>query len=196
MIILGLTGSIGMGKTTVGKMLERMGCAVHDSDKAVHKAMQPNGQAFEELALTFPMAWDKKARIINKKILADIVFKDDAARSELESILHPIVQQSQQDFIQKQKKLDRKIVVLDIPLLFETAAENRVDYVVTVSAPYHVQRRRVLSRPNMTEDKFQRILSRQMSDKEKCARSDFIIPTGMGMAYTQRSLMRMMEKIK
>lgn len=196
MIILGLTGSIGMGKSTVGKMLERMGCAVHDSDKAVHNALLSKGEAFEEVALTFPTAWDKKTHTINKKKLADIVFSDDVARLELEAILHPIVQKAQQVFIQKQKRLGRKIVVLDIPLLFETGAESRVDYVIVVSAPLHVQRQRVLNRPNMDEEKFQRILSSQIPDKEKCARSDFIIPTGMGMAYTQKSLMRMMEKIK
>ncbi|NQZ14150.1 MAG: dephospho-CoA kinase [Alphaproteobacteria bacterium] len=196
MIVLGLTGSIGMGKSTAANMLEHLGCAIHDSDKAVHKALLPNGQAFEKVAVTFPDAWDKKKRIIKKKVLADIIFNDAGEKIELEKILHPIVQQSQQDFIQNQIRLDRDIVVLDIPLLFETGAEKRMDYTVCVSAPYHIQRRRVLSRPGMSEDKFHSILETQMPDHEKVQRADFVVKTGMGMAHSYRQLANIVREVR
>ncbi len=195
MIVLGLTGSIGMGKSTVALMLEKLDCAVHDSDKAVRLALSPKGQAFEEVALTFPESWDRKTHNIKRDVLAKIIFDDDNKREQLENILHPVVQISQKEFIKKQTRLGRKIVVLEIPLLFETGAESRVDYTLVASAPYHVQRHRVLGRANMTEKKFEAILASQMSDKEKCSRADFIIPTGVGMAYTNRSLKHMLEEI-
>ncbi|HPF78607.1 MAG TPA: dephospho-CoA kinase [Alphaproteobacteria bacterium] len=195
MIVIGLTGSIGMGKSTVARMMEKLGCAIHDSDKAVHEALSPTGEAFEEVAVTFPACWEKKTHTINKKILADIIFNDPAKKQELEDILHPIVQRSQKKFIQKQQRLGREVVVLDIPLLFETGAENRVDYTFVASAPYHIQRRRVLSRPNMTEEKFEAILSAQMSDHEKRIRADFVIPTGLGLAYTHKILKQSLGSI-
>ena len=185
-----------MGKTTAASMLKKMGCAIHDSDAAVHQALSPKGDAFEEVAVTFPEAWDKKKHIIKRNVLADIVFNDAQKKQELEKILHPIVQKSQKDFIQKQQRLGRDVVVLDIPLLFETGAENRVDYTITVSSPYHIQRRRVLERPNMTEEKFEAILNNQLSDQEKCARADFVVPTGMGLAYTYKHLQHVLNQIK
>ena len=195
MIILGLTGSIGMGKSTVASMLEKLGCSTHSSDEAVHEALKPKGGAFEEVAVTFPESWDKKKRVLKRDILADIIFQDDAKRKELEEILHPIVHQSQKKFIQKQSRLNRDFVALDIPLLFETGAEQRVDYTLVVSAPYHVQRHRVLARAGMTEEKFEAILSTQMPDAEKRARADFIIPTGLGMAYTYKTLQQCLEQL-
>lgn len=196
MIVIGLTGSIGMGKSTVAGMLKRMGCAVHDADKAVHIALDPKGEAFEEVAVTFPDCWDKKTHTIKRDVLAKIIFNDNKKRDELESILHPIVRRSQKRFIQKQHQLGQDIVVLDIPLLFETGAESRVDYTFVVSAPFHIQRRRVLSRPNMNEEKFTAILHSQMTDSEKKLRADFVISTGMGLAYTYRSLQKAMREIK
>lgn len=196
MIVLGLTGSIGMGKTTAAGMLKKLGCAVHDSDKAVHSALEPYGAAFEEVALTFPDAWDKKKHRIKRPALAEIIFKDPEKKKELENILHPVVRQDQKKFIRQQQALGKKIAVLDIPLLFETGAENRVDYTIVVSAPYYIQRRRVLSRPNMTEEKFHAILSAQMPDHEKRMRADFVIPTSMGLAYTYNSLKKVIQEIK
>lgn len=196
MIVLGLTGSIGMGKTTAAGMLQKLGCAVHDSDKAVHAALEPYGAAFEEVALTFPEAWDKKTHRIKRPVLAEIIFKDAQKRKELESILHPIVRQEQKKFVRRQQSLGKKIAVLDIPLLFETGAENRVDYTIVVSAPHHIQRRRVLSRPNMTEEKFHAILASQMPDHEKRIRADFVIPTSMGLAYTYNALKKAIQEIK
>lgn len=195
MIILGLTGSIGMGKSTAASMLKKMGCAVHDSDEAAHYAISPVGGAFEEVAVIFPKAWDKKNRTIRRDALAKIIFNDGQKRQELENIIHPVVQQSQKNFIQKQRCLGRKIVVLDIPLLFETGADDRVDYTLVVSAPFHIQNRRVLSRPNMSEEKFKAILASQMPDHEKCARADFVVPTGLGLAYTYRALEKCIRNI-
>lgn len=196
MIVLGLTGSIGMGKTTAARMLKKMGCAVHDSDLTVREALSPKGKAFEEVAVTFPQCWDKKKHLIKRDVLGDIVFHDEIKKKELENILHPIVQASQKDFIQKQRRLGRQFVVLDIPLLFETGAESRVDYTVVVTCPAAMQRRRVLSRRHMTEEKFEAILKSQMPDQEKQRRADFVISTGMGMAYSYKSLENMLASLK
>lgn len=195
MITIGLTGSIGMGKTTAGRMLKRMGCAVHDSDRVVAYALSPKGNAFEEVALTFPQCWDKKTRRIQKDVLAKIVFNDDQQRHKLERILHPIVRASQKKFAQSQARLGKRIIVFDIPLLFETGAQKRFDYTICVSAPYHIQRRRVLSRPNMTADKFHSILSIQMPDRVKQTLADYTVQTGMGLAHTYRQLRQIIKDI-
>lgn len=196
MITLGLTGSIGMGKSTVGDMLKKLGCAVHDSDIAVRQALAPDGNAFEEVAVTFPDAWDKKKHIIKKDVLSEIIFSDKEKREELEGILHPAAQLSQRNFLKRQQALGRDISVLDIPLLFETGAERRVDYTLVASAPYHIQRRRVLSRPGMDEEKFLSILNTQMPDQTKCAYADFVVPTGLGYAYTFKVLQKILREIK
>ena len=185
-----------MGKTTVAGMLAQMGCAIHDSDVVVYDALQPKGEAFEIVALSFPKCWDKKKHIIKRDILADIVFNDKEQKQKLENILHPIVRRNQKIFIQKQKRLGRDIVVLDIPLLFETGAETRVDYTIVVSAPQHIQAQRVLSRPNMSKEKFEAILGHQMKDSEKRKRANFVIPTGIGLAHTYRKLSHILKEIK
>lgn len=196
MIVLGLTGSIGMGKSTAARMLQQMHCPVHDSDAVARQALDPEGDAFEATALMFPDAWDKKKHVIKRDVLAEIIFKDERVKEKLENLIHPIVQQSQKKFIQNQKKLGRKIVALDIPLLFETGAEVRVDYTVVVSAPYHIQRIRVLSRAGMSEEKFKTILNNQMSDSDKRKRADYVVPTGMGMALTYRHLSEILKDVK
>jgi len=188
MIIFGLTGSIGMGKTTTGKLLEILGCPVHDSDLSVKNALNPYGKAFETVALSFPEAWDKKKYVIKKDILSDLVFNDDTARKKLENILHPIVQAEQQDFILKQRQLGRTFCALDIPLLFETGADNRVDFTIVVHAPYFIQAQRVLKRKGMSYAKFQNILQAQMPSDQKCALADFVVQTGLGKAYSMRQL--------
>jgi dephospho-CoA kinase len=196
MITLGLTGSIGMGKSTTARMMAQMGCAVHDSDAAVRHALQPMGQAFAEVAVTFKEAWDKKNHVLKKDILAKIIFDDAAKRKKLEEILHPIVRASQTEFMRQQKRLGRKFIVLDIPLLFETAAEERVDYTIVVTAPHFLQKQRVLRRANMTEEKFAAILETQMSDREKRRRADYVLSTGLGLAYTHRELKKIFLNIK
>lgn len=195
MIILGLTGSIGMGKTTAARMLKIMGVPVHDSDAAVHRAMAPRGEAFEEIALTFPEAWDKKKGVIDRKKLGAIVFSDPAKRKALEDILHPAARVSQEIFIRQMRRAGKKIVCLDIPLLFETGAEARVDFTLCVTAPEEIQRRRVLSRSGMDEVKFEAIFNSQMPDSEKRARADFVVQTGMGYAHTFRTLRKIINGV-
>ena len=194
MIVFGLTGSIGMGKSTAANMFKLQGVPVHDSDQAVHAALLPGGAAFEEVAVTFPEAWDKKNRIIDRQALGDIVFHDRAALKKLEAILHPVAAASQKKFIQSMQAKGKRAVVLEIPLLFETGAEARVDYTIVVTAPPAVQRRRVMARKNMNEEKFNRILESQMPDREKQARADFVVQTGMGLAVTFRELRKILKK--
>lgn len=188
MIVFGLTGSIGMGKSKACAMLRHMGVPVHDSDRAAHRAIEPGGAAFEAVALTFRDAWDKKRRIIDRKKLGQIVFADPRKLHQLEAILHPVVRESQMRFIRTMKRMGKRAVVLEIPLLFETGAETRVDYTICVSAPYAVQHRRVVHGRGMAEEKFHAILARQIPDAEKRARSDFVIPTGRGYAATYKAL--------
>lgn len=195
MIILGLTGSIGMGKSTAARMLKDMGVPVFDSDEEVHKALSPAGAGFEEVAVTFPESWDKKTGTINRKILGGIVFENAAKRKQLEDILHPIVQAGQRKFILSMRRMGQKIVALDIPLLFETGAETRVDYTICVTAPYDIQKRRVLARPNMDEAKFLKILAQQMPDAQKQARADFVVQTGQGLTHTQRQLQNILKQV-
>lgn len=196
MIVLGLTGSIGMGKSAAARFLHRLGVPTHESDDAVHKALMPGGAAFEEVAVTFPEAWEKKTHTINRRILGEMVFADPAKRTALEDILHPVARASQEKFIRDHIRMGNKIVCLDIPLLYETGAESRVDYVLVVTASPAVQRRRVLARAGMTEEKFLSILNAQMNDAEKCARADFVIPTGMGYHTTFRALQQALQIIK
>ena len=202
---MGITGSIGMGKTTVGSMLETLGVAVHDSDVAVHDSLRPGAQGYLGVAKAFPyfeyadIYGDKNAdgyRVLDRTALGKIVFSDESKRTVLESILHPLVRSSQQDFILAQKGLGRDAVALDIPLLFETGGEDRVDYTLVVSAPYHLQRQRVLARDNMSEEKFEAILAAQMPDAEKCARADYVISTGLGKAETLKALKKTLSEIR
>lgn len=184
-----------MGKTTVAAQFMHLGCASHNSDLAAHQALLSDGAAFEEVAVTFPEAWDKKKHVIKRPVLADIIFKDADKKTQLENILHPIVRADQVDFLRHQKKMERSIAILDIPLLFETGAEERVDHVVVVTAPYFVQRMRVLNRSNMTKEKFDAILTTQMPDIEKRNRADFIVQTGLGRAYSFRQVKQILREL-
>ena len=195
MIVFGLTGSIGMGKSTAAKMLERLGCPVHDSDLSVKNALNPYGKGFEAVALTFPQAWDKKKHLIKKDVLSDLIFNDADKKHVLENILHPIVQSEQQEFIKKQKLLGKEFCVLDIPLLFETGADKRVNYTIVVSAPHFIQAQRVLKRKNMSREKFEKILATQIPNDQKCALADFVVQTGLGKAYSMRQLKRILKKL-
>ncbi len=192
--MLGLTGSIGMGKSRAAKMLRMMGVPVHDSDKAVHEALAPKGGAFDAVAKMFPSAVSKG--VIDRKKLGAIVFSDKAALKQLESVLHPAAQQSQQKFIRAMHAKGKRIAVLEIPLLFETGADSRVDYVITVSAPAAIQKRRVMKRKNMTEEKFKSILESQWPDAAKRAESDYVVDTGLGAARTYRQLAEIIKKVK
>jgi dephospho-CoA kinase len=194
MIILGLTGSIGMGKTTAATMLRDMGVPVHESDAAVHKLLAPGGAAVAAVQRTFPGAGDGQGGI-DRAALGHIVFGVASARKKLELILHPPVVQLQHDFIAAQKKSGAPVVVLDIPLLYETGAEKRVDYVIVVTAPPGVQRARVLAR-GLTEEQFQARLALQIPDEEKRKNADFVVQTDKGLDYTREELHKIVERVK
>ncbi len=201
MIILGLTGSIAMGKSTIGAMMKTMNIPVHEADHAVHQLLSPDNPARRAIANAFPyydhpQIYNRKTKEIKRKEFGELIFNDAEKRETLEGILHPLVRKSQTDFIREFTLKGFDIACLDIPLLFETGADKRVDYTITVTAPYFIQRQRVLARPNMSEEKFEAILSRQMSDKEKCARADYVIKTGLGRAPAMKDLKTIIAEIR
>ena len=195
MIVLGLTGSVGMGKSTAASMFRRLGVPVHDSDAAVHRLMAPGGAAVPAVAAAFPGVSDK-AGGIDRGTLGARVFGDGRALKRLERILHPLVRQSQARFLKEARARRVPLVVLDIPLLFETGGEKRCDAVIVVSAPPWVQRARVMGRANMTEARFRAILKKQMPDHEKRRRADYIVQSGLGRALTYRRLIRLVQALR
>lgn len=186
MLVLGLTGSIGMGKTTAAGMLRRLGLPLHDADAAVHRLLGPGGAAVAEIAAAFPGV--ERDGAIDRKALGDRVFGNPAALAALEAILHPRVRRAALAFLRRQARRGVPLAVLDIPLLFETGGEALCDAVVLVSAPARVQAARVLSRPGMTAEKFAAVKAQQMPDAEKRRRADFVVPTGLGRRETLRRL--------
>lgn len=194
LVIAGLTGSIGMGKSVATSMLRAMGVPVHCSDEAVHALLAPGGDAINAVAATFPGVLSKTGGI-DRQALGALVFADDLKKKQLENILHPLVVASQSRFISEQIKHGQTLVVLDIPLLYETGAEARVDKVIVVSAPSFIQRTRVMKRPGMSREKFENILRSQMPDAEKRRRADYVVQTGIGMAYTRRALARIIQQL-
>jgi dephospho-CoA kinase len=184
MIVLGLTGSIGMGKTTCGKFFAYLGVPVHEADEAVHRLIGPGGRAVAAVEAAFPGVTANGA--VDRLALGRRVFGDMKALARLEGLLHPLVRADAENFLERQRRLGRRLAVLGIPLLFETGAENRCDLVAVVSAPAFIQRQRVMARPGMTAEKLAAILARQMPDAEKRRQADFIIPSGLGRALTFR----------
>lgn len=179
MILVGLTGSIGMGKSETAAMFVEENIAVYDADAAVHALYAPGGLAVDLLEEAFPGV--VKHGAVDRGELSKHVVGDAEALKRLEAIVHPLVGQSQMDFLLEADARGDQLVVLDIPLLFETGGDRRVDFIVVVSAPADVQRTRVLDRPEMTPEKFDIILAKQTPDAEKCARADFIIKTDQGL---------------
>ena len=196
MKIIGLTGSIGMGKSVATAMLRDMGIPVHCSDESVHALLAPKGAAVDLVEQSFPGSLNKRDHSIDRAALGAQIFGNDEKRKVLESILHPLVVDSQRKFIADNTRVKTPLVVLDIPLLYETGAEARVDKVIVVSAPAFIQRQRVMARPGMTEEKFAAILSAQTPDNEKRRRADFVIETGIGMAETRKELERVISSLK
>lgn len=184
MIKLGLTGSIGMGKSTTAAMFAARGVPVYDADAAVHALYAPNGLAVAPLEAAFPGVTGADGGIDRAK-LRETVTGDEAAMKRLEAIVHPLVGATQRDFLLQAEADGADIVVLDIPLLFENGGDKRVDAIVVVSAPEAVQRERVLARAQMTEEQFEAILARQTPDSEKRRRADFVINTGLGLDYAE-----------
>lgn len=183
-LVLGLTGSIGMGKTTVGRQLEMMGAKLCSADAIVHRLMGDGGKAVDAIAKLFPKA--RKGAAIDRKELGAIVFNDKQKLKQLEAILHPLVIAEENSYIERQSRLGARMVVLDIPLLYETGGQKRCDYVLVVSAPGFLQKQRVMKRAGMTEEKLRRILASQMPDRTKRKRADFVISTGLGRGYSFR----------
>lgn len=192
MIILGLTGSIGMGKSTAARMLRRMGIPVHDADASVHALMGPGGAAVPAVADAFPGVQSGDA--IDRRALGRRVFGDDAALARLERILHPRVRAAEDGFLAAAGRRRCRLVVLDIPLLYETAGDRRVDGVVVVSAPRRIQELRVLARPGMTVERLDQIKARQVPDAEKRRRATWVIPTGLGHRPALRALYRVVRQ--
>ena len=177
MIVLGLTGSIGMGKSTTARMFVEAGVPVHDSDEAVHRLY--SGIAAPLIEAEFPGTLvDGK---VDRTRLAERVLGQPEAMKRLEGIVHPLVRADADAFLQRHRAAGAPLAVLDIPLLFETGGRDRVDKVVVVSAPAEVQRERVLARPGMTAEKFAAILARQVPDAEKRRLADFVVDSGEGM---------------
>jgi dephospho-CoA kinase len=195
MIVLGLTGSVGMGKSTAAAMLRRLGVPVHDADATVHRLMAPGGAAVAAVAKAFP-EMHRKDGGIDRVALGRRVFADAKALQRLERILHPLVRQSQQRFLARARTRREPLVVLDVPLLFEGGGEARCDKVLVVSAPAALQRARVMARPGMTEARFRAILAKQMPDHEKRRRADYVVPSGLGRALTFRTLKRIVRELR
>ncbi len=191
MIKLGLTGSIGMGKSTTAQIFADKGVPVYDADATVHQLYQ--SEAVPLIAEAFPEAVIDGQ--IDRKILSASVLGKPDQLKKLENIVHPLVHAKEQQFLRAAEAKGAKLVVLDIPLLFETGGTNRVDQILVVSAPYEMQRERVLSRENMTEEKFQSILARQMPDAEKRAKADFIVDTGQDKEFARQQVSEILEKL-
>jgi dephospho-CoA kinase len=177
MIRLGLTGSIGMGKTTTAKLFVDAGVPVNDADQAVHDLYAGVAAPLVEAAFPGTVA----AGVVDRQALSRHLAAHPADFKTLEAIIHPLVRDRENAFLRQQSQAGADIVVLDIPLLFETVSQERVDVIAVVSCDPQIQRQRVLARPGMTEEKFKLILARQMPDADKRARADFLIDTGHGI---------------
>jgi dephospho-CoA kinase len=186
MIVLGVTGGIGMGKSTVAAQLRHMGAKVLDSDRVVHALLAPGGKAVAPIAARFPAAVTNGA--VDRRELGRQVFHHRESLLALEAILHPLVVVEQQRFRARMARLGARIVALDIPLLFETGAEARCDATLVASAPAFLQRQRVLRREGMTDQKLVAIMERQMPDRHKRRLADATITTGLGRAHSYRQL--------
>ena len=188
MIVLGLTGSIGMGKSTAANMLRRLRVPVSDADAIVHDLIGVGGAAVGDVDVAFPGVVSNGR--VDRAALGAQVFGDTAALKRLEEILHPLVEAARDRFLKQSRRARIPVVALDIPLLYEVAADALCDATIVVSAPPFVQSGRVLARPNMTSEKLDDILSRQMSDLEKRRRATFVVPSGTGRRATLQALTR------
>jgi dephospho-CoA kinase len=190
-IVVGLTGSIGMGKSTTAGMFRDAGVPVHDSDEAVHRVYA--GAAVPLVEEAFPgVVVDG---VVDRERLSAAVLGNPDALRRLESIVHPLVRADADAFVERNRVAGTPMVLLDIPLLFETGGEARVDSIVVVTADADIQRQRVLARPGMTADKLDAILARQTPDAEKRRRADFIVDTGQGMEAARRAVVRIIDAL-
>jgi dephospho-CoA kinase len=191
MFILGLTGSLGMGKSTTAKFFAEEGVPVHDADAAVHRLYE--GEAVPLIEAAFPGTTD--AGKVDRDKLAKRVLGDAEAIKKLEKTVHPLVRADEQRFLAEAAAKGAKVAVLDIPLLFETGGDERCDAVVVVSAPAAMQRKRAFERPGMSEEKLQAILAKQMPDAEKRARADFIVDSGQGFEHARAQVRDILARV-
>jgi len=194
-IILGLTGSIGMGKSTAATTLRRLGIPLFDADRMVHRLLGRRGAAVEPVAAEFPGVRAENGGI-DRTRLGQRVFSDPKALARLERIIHPMVETGEKRFLGLCRARRVPIAALDIPLLFESGSERRCDYVLVVSAPGLIQRQRVLRRPGMTESRLSAILRNQMPDREKRERADFVVPTGSSRNLSLRRLRAVVRSLR
>lgn len=191
MIVLGLTGSIGMGKSTTAKLFTEAGIPVHDSDSAVHRLY--SGAAVPLVEAAFP-GTTADGRV-DRNLLAKRVLGDKAALARLEEIVHPLAKTDSDAFLAEHRRAGASLVVLDVPLLFETGGRERVDKILVVTAPARIQKERVLDRPGMTEEKLDAILSRQVEDSEKRRQADFVIDTSLGLDHARNEVEKLIASL-
>jgi dephospho-CoA kinase len=191
MFILGLTGSLGMGKSTTARFFAEEGVPVHDADAVVHRLY--DGQAAAAIEAAFP-GTTVGGRVDRDKLAARVL-GDAAALKRLEAIVHPLVHEAERHLLAEARARGEKVAVLDIPLLFETGGEKRVDAVVVVSAPPEVQRSRVLQRPGMSVEKLDAILVKQMPDEEKRRRADFVVDTSRGLEPARAQVRAILDAV-
>jgi dephospho-CoA kinase len=191
MFVLGLTGSLGMGKTTTARFFAEAGVPVHDADAVVHRLYE--GDAVVAIEAAFPGTTQNGT--VDRKLLSARVLGDSAAFQRLEAIVHPLVHAAERRLLSEAEQRGEKIAVLDIPLLFETGGDQRVDAAVVVSAPPEVQRTRALERPGMTIEKLDAILAKQMPDAEKRRRADFIVDTSQGFEATRAQVRAILDAV-
>src|ERR1700704_2458225 len=192
--MIGLTGSIGMGKTETGKLFSRLGIPVHDADDVVHRLYDKGGAAVDGIAREFP-GTVQDGRVMREVLAARLAGDEDAFR-RLETLVHPLVRDAERDFLKMATERGDDLVVLDIPLLFETGGEKRMDAVVVVSAPPDVQRERVLSRAGMTLEKLDAIHARQIPDVDKRKKADFVIETDKGLEHAFAAVQKIVAELR
>ena len=190
MVVIGLTGSIAMGKSATSKIFKSYGVPVFNADDCVHQLIGPNGKLVSLIGQRFigTLEKNKNLQYINRVKLGNIVFKDKKKKKELESIIHPQVTIERKKWREQAQRQRSKAICYDVPLLYETKGEKLCNFVVVVSAPLFVQKHRALNRPDMTEKKFNNILKNQISDKEKRKRADFIVNSGMGYRFARNQV--------
>ena len=195
MLIIGLTGSIAMGKSAMAAMFRDEGIPVHDADQAVHDLMSAGGMAAAPVGETFPEAVQSDGSI-DRPTLGKLVFNNGELRQKLEQILHPLVRLERDQWLATHRDKNIPIVALDVPLLFETGGEKDCDVTVVASASPYLQRKRALARPNMTPDRLDAILTLQMPDEMKREKADFIVPTDFGFSASRWHIHKIIEVLK
>jgi dephospho-CoA kinase len=190
MVVIGLTGSLGMGKTTTLRFFAEAGVPVYDADETVHRLY--GGEAAPSIEAGFPGTTGEQG--VDRAKLAQAVLGDGTALARLEAIVHPLVRREELRFLEAAREAGAQVAVLDIPLLFETGGDRRVDAVVVVSAPAEMQRARAFERPGMTEEKFRALLAKQIPDQEKRRRADFVVDTSQGYDYARAQVHAILRK--